>query len=999
MITQETKPEEIATFINQWKDFSSEDQGAKQFWTALLSDVLHVDGATDPNVVQFEYRTPAGGKIDMIDGDARFLLETKSRGKLDESGSRRTSLSEKTEVDAVQQARAYTRYLPPSLQPTIICTCDFHTFRFYDLESDPLCTQPTVTFTLEELADNIDFFRSIFSEGNSRIYHQEDVSQQAGVLVADIHNAFQEQYDAYQAKNPDCDPEKLHHDLAVLTVRFVFCLYAEDVEGNKLFPHNAFGQFLDKSSAVLRHMKSDLEDLFTVLNTKVENRDPDTYEDLMQFPYVNGGLFAENIIIPEFTPAIRDALLTASHTFDWSTISPVIFGSLMEETLSHEERRGGGMHYTTVQNIHRVIDPLFLNDLTQELETIENNPYTDIADGTFKEYKEYKSRKTPRPQLVEEQRIKDLKTYRDKLASLQFLDPACGSGNFLTESYISLRKLENRVLTRLLHGQGTLDFGGEYSLIKVSIDQFHGIEINDFAVSVAQTALWIAEQQALDDTESIADCSIPHLPLHNTHCIICENALQYDWNNLIPAANCDYVMGNPPFIGLDTRSTEQTNDLTTIWGTHYDGHLDYVTGWYKKASDYYQDNPHGVFAFVSTNSITQGNQPAVLFKPLFEEGWRISFAHRTFAWDSQSSDKAHVHVVIIGMDKKTDTLKPPVLYTYHSLTSEPTALVVKHINPYLLDAPDIWVKSRSQKAGLLSPELNIVHSGSAPVDGGALLLNTPDEYDIAMNDPIARQYVHPYRMGKELINGIDRWCLWMPEEKPLLAHASQFLTERIEACKASRLQSPAQSTRKLADTPWRFGSPHQPDEQYLAIPRVFTQNREYATCDYYTPDIIAGDKVYTCVDSTGFNFAIIESRMFMVWQKAVGGRMKSDPSFSNTIVWNNLPLPSLDSKPELRDQICDAGKKILTVRGTVLCELQDQMESLEDRSVREKVRKRMNLAFLYNPETMPETLRKAHQQLDELVDQAFSAEKYLKEDNTARLKLLFIDYQRLTSQK
>ena len=691
MITSETKPEEVARFITQWKDFSSEDQGAKQFWTALLSDVLHVEGATDPNVVQFEYRTPVGGKIDMIDGDARFLLETKSRGKLDTSGSRRTSLSEKTDVDAAQQARAYTRYLPPSLQPTIICTCDFHTFRFYDLESDPLCKQPTVTFTLENLGDNIDFLRSIFSEGNSRIYHQENVSQQAGLLVAGIHNALHEQYDAYQEKNSTCSPEQLHHDLAVLTVRLVFCLYAEDVKGNKLFPHGAFGRFLDKSSAVLRHMKSDLEDLFTVLNTKVEDRDTETYADLMHFPYVNGGLFAEDIIVPEFTPAIRDALLTASHTFDWSTISPVVFGSLMEETLSHEERRGGGMHYTTVQNIHRVIDPLFLNDLTHELETIENDPYTDIADGIFKQYKEYKTRKTARPQLVEEQRAKDLKTYRDKLASLQFLDPACGSGNFLTEAYISLRKLENRVLTRLLHGQGTLDFGGEYSLIKVSIDQFHGIEINDFAVQVAKTALWIAQQQALDDTESIADCSISHLPLHDAHCIICDNALRYDWNTLIPAANCDYVMGNPPFIGLDTRSTEQINDLRIVWGKYYNGHCDYVTGWYKKAVDYYQDNPNGQFAFVSTNSITQGTQPALIFKPLFDEGWRISFAHRTFAWDSQSSDKAHVHVVIIGMDKKTDTLKPPVLYTYQDRTSNPVGTMVTHINPYLLDAPDIWV--------------------------------------------------------------------------------------------------------------------------------------------------------------------------------------------------------------------------------------------------------------------------------------------------------------------
>ena len=448
-------------------------------------------------------------------------------------------------------------------------------------------------------------------------------------------------------------------------------------------------------------------------------------------------------------------------------------------------------------------------------------------------------------------------------------------------------------------------------------------------------------------------------------------------------------MGNPPFIGQYLRTTEQANDLKTVWGKDYDGYLDYVTGWYKKASDYYQDNPNGIFAFVSTNSITQGKQPALIFKPLCEEGWRISFAHRTFAWDSQSSDKAHVHVVIIGMDKKTDTLKPPVLYTYHSLTSEPT--VVKHINPYLLDAPDIWVKNRSNP---LSLELANSHKGSEPNDGGALLLDTRDEYDMAMSDPITRQYVRLFRGAHELIHQENRWCLWMPDEKPLLAEESPFLKERIKACEITRRQ---RGKQKLAQRAWQFNTNHQPKEKYLAIPRVFSENREYMTCDYYTPDIIASDSLHTCVDPTGLNFAIIESRIFMVWQDAIGGRLKSDNRFANTLVWNNLPLPSLDSKPELRDQICDAGKNILTVRGIVLCELQDQMESLEDRSVRERVRKRMNLAFLYDPETMPESLRKAHQKLDELVDRAFGAEKYLKEDDTARLQLLSKDYFQLTT--
>ncbi|MBR4413823.1 MAG: class I SAM-dependent DNA methyltransferase, partial [Aeriscardovia sp.] len=867
--------------------------------------------------------TKSEGKIDVFVRPLSLLIEQKGPSvDLDKKEQRQGE-----DVTPIEQALRYNGGLGTENRADWICTCNFHEFRFYD-QRRKVNDEYAARYTLGQIHDVITFIANNLVHKTDYLHVQEDISKRAADQVATIYSALAKQY-----INPD-DPES-HRSLATLTVRLVFLMYAENAS---LLQEQQFTTFIEKTDP--DDLGNKLQKLFEVLETPEDQR---RYVPplLNAFPYMDGGLFDDDpqhpLEIPLLTEELKNALLHACD-FKWQDVDPVIFGSLMEETLSHDERRVNGMHYTSVANIKKVTEPLIFQPLQNEFDELVKT-YTDYT-------KNVKGKKDARERIVQ---------FHEKLASLQFLDPACGSGNFLTETYLDLRALEDKVLHVLYpgigKGQGYFPLNGESeSLIKVSLKQFHGIELNSFAVQVAKTALWIAQQQALDRTAAVMDAQFSHLPLEQSANIYEGNALQYDWNNLIPAADCDYVMGNPPFIGHQERKQNPylQHDMEVIYGKNID--VDYCSCWYHKAVDYYRDNPNGQFAFVSTNSITQGKQPAFIFKPLCEERWRISFAHRTFAWDSQSSDKAHVHVVIIGMDTKTDTLQPPVLYTYHSLTSEPTALVVKHINPYLLDTPDIWITTRKS---LLSSELSSAFFGSMPNDGGALLLDTRDEYDRAMSDPITRQYVHPYRMGKELINGIDRWCLWMPEEKPLLAHTSQFLTERIEACKTSRLQSPAKATRKLADTPWRFGSPHQPKEQYLAIPAFFTQNREYMTCDYYTPDIIAGNKVYTCVDPTGLNFAIIESRMFMVWQKAVGGRLKSDPGFSNTIVWNNLPLPSLDSKPELRDQICTAGKNILTVRDSIPHDLRDEINKLDNESLKEDLLKtRVNLAYLYDPENM-----------------------------------------------
>ena len=734
VVEQRTK---VLAFVEQWHGHGDEKQETQRFWLDLLQNVLGVKDAI--NQTLFEYRTVGGGFIDVLCPEARLLMEQKS-GDIDLD---KPEIRQGTSVTPVQQALRYADALPYSMKPAVLCTCNFNTFRFYDLEKDPRATgEPADEFTLEELGDHLGTLESIFSTEHSRITVQQKLSETAGLLVANLHNALASQY-----ANPDDTAS--HHSLAVLTVRIVFCLYAEDAG---LFPANAFSDLVQANDT--KHLRRSIMDLFDVLNTPASDRDPYLEDDLKRFPYVNGGLFAERIEIPQFTDDIREAIIRAGETFMWKDISPVIFGSLMEETLSHDQRRKGGMHYTTVKNIHRLIDPMFLDNLKAELKAIEDD-------------------KT----LGERARSNRLTAFQDRLASLQFLDPACGSGNFLTETFLQLRELENRAIADRLHGQGYMDLGGEESLVKVRIDQMHGIEINDFAVCVAKTALWIAEQQALDDTESIAGQALPHLPLHDSGNIVQANALRYDWNQLLPGEQCSYVMGNPPFVGRDKKSSEQIRDMQDIWGDGYDGNLDYATCWYNKAAKYLA-NGHGIFAFVSTNSICQGIQVPFLFKPLNEWGWRIGFAHRTFKWDAESTDNANVHVVIIGMTTaKGDTR----LFSYPDITGDPIEEKYENVNGYLIAGPNVYAEKRSQRLGPLSPMLSLANFGSMPRDGGNLILDDRDAYEEAMADSIASKYVRPFRMGRELINAEDRWCLWLVDVEPSDLRDSPFLRQRVRS--------------------------------------------------------------------------------------------------------------------------------------------------------------------------------------------------------------------------
>ena len=592
----------VREFVDRWSGHGDEKQETQRFWLDLLQNVLHRDDALKSTL--FEYRTVGNGFIDVLCPGARLLVEQKSAGiDLD-----KPEVRQGTAVTPVQQALRYADALPFSMKPAVLCTCNFRTFRFYDLEKDPRATgAPADEFSLDELADHVDMLRRIFSVEHSRVVVQQKLSEQAGVLVADLHNALAKQY-------ADPDAPESHHALATLTVRMVFALYAEDAG---LFPADGFSDYVRSYDAA--HLRRAMLDLFAVLDTKESERDPYLEDELRRFPYVNGGLFHGQVEIPQFTEEIRQAIIHAGENFSWKDISPVIFGSLMEETLSHDQRRKGGMHYTTVKNIHRVIDPLFLDRLNAELDDLmrRESARSERERETRKAtYNAGYVRVRKRGKRVDS--TNPFHRFRERLGSLTFLDPACGSGNFLTESYLRLRELENKALYAELGGQGTLLSDDE--LVKVRIDQFHGIEINDFAVSVAKTALWIAEQQALDDTENIVGQPLPHLPLHDSGNIVQANALRYDWNELLPADECSYVMGNPPFVGRNKKSDAQVRDMQDIWGDGYDGNLDYATCWFAKAARYLGADPGAAFAFVATNSICQGIQVPFLFKPLYDGG-------------------------------------------------------------------------------------------------------------------------------------------------------------------------------------------------------------------------------------------------------------------------------------------------------------------------------------------------------------------------------------------
>jgi len=767
---------------------------------------------------------------------------------------------------------------------------------------------------------------------------QEEASIRAARVMADLYEALDGS--GYS-----------DHEASIFLIRTLFCLYGDDAG---LWERDLFTEFLvTRTREDGSDLGAQLALLYQTLNTHVERRQSTLDELTARFPYVNGGIFAEPLSIPSFSSTMRDELMRAC-AFDWSGISPAVFGSLFQAVKSPEARRELGEHYTSETNILKTLGPLFLDDLRER-----------FAEHTHD--------------------LTKLKELRQELRELRIMDPACGCGNFLVVAYLELRRLDTEILVRIRElelarknndeFQATMFFDdrGEHAEITVQLDHFFGIEIEEWPARIAQTALHLAHHQANREMERLLGQAPSILPLSTSAHIMIGNALREDWTQVCTPSASVRIVGNPPFIGQHMRSEQQTDDLRVVWGDGYDGYLDYVTGWFIKASQYFHAVPRGGrFAFVSTNSIAQGAPVAALFRPLLEGGWRIRFAHQTFAWTSEAPRAAAVHCVITGFDRGAPHEKArPVLFTYSTLKAQPEALPVKHINPYLVEGPDIFLKALRHP---LSPNLPEVRFGSKPVDGGNLIVEAEDYPQVAA-DPIAAKYLRPFRMGREVVRGLDRWCLWMHTEDfdPRDIDRSPILKERVRACATFRQGSKKTATVAGAQTAHLFQENHQPSEPYVAIPRVVSETRFFYTAAHLSEDVIAGDKVYTALDPDGFLFAIISSSMFMSWQKLVGGRLKSDLNFSNKIVWNTLPLPEVSDKQ--RAAIIAAGQGILEARA-------EQPGA--------------SLADMYNPLAMAPSLLKAHRILDRAVDRAFGARKAL-ETNEQRLTILFKRYQEMTA--
>ncbi len=926
MATNTTQKQAAKQFVQDWSGKGYEKGETSRFWIALLQNVYGIQDATKFMEFEIPVKTILKEKgSDFIDGyipSTKVLIEQKSsKVKLTEKYRQ----SDGSELTPYQQARRYAAGLPLSMAPRWIVACNFETFEVHDMEHPNDAPQVIQLADLEKEYHRLSF---LVDDTNVHLKKELEVSIQAGEIVGVLYDKILAQY-----KDPS-NPES-QKALNKLCVRLVFCLYAEDagIFGSK----DMFHDYMSRFSA--NDFRRALIELFQVLDTKPEDRDPYMDEGLLAFPYVNGGMFAGEIEIPRINEEIRDLILQrASDDFDWSLISPTIFGAVFESTLNPETRRAGGMHYTSIENIHKVIDPLFLNDLKTELADIKA---TSVA-------------KTKKDRAY---------AFQDKISKLKFFDPACGSGNFLTESYTSLRRLENEAL-RIIYG-GDRVIGEMADPIKVSINQFYGIEINDFACSVAQTALWIAESQMMAATDEIVGFTLDPLPLKTYTNIHEGNALRMDWNEVVPASELNYIMGNPPFIGHQNRSEEQIEDMDIAFqGFETYGKLDYVAAWYKMAADYMQGTSI-LAAFVSTNSIVQGESVAVMWEPLQEKrSVEIIFAHRTFVWNSEAKDKAAVHCVIIGFCAFHYTGKKIIFDQKHG--SE----IAANINGYLLDAPNVFIKGRSKR---LNPDLPEMTKGSQATDGGNLFLTVEEREELLAKYPSAEPLVKQFVGAEEFINNKLRYCIWLKGVAPSQYRNIHPIMERLEKVAEMRRKSPTKSVQKDADIPMLFTQIRQPETAYMIIPRHSSENRRYIPFGYMSPDVICGDANSMIPDASLVLFGMLISSVHMAWMRVVCGRLKSDYRYSPS-VYNNFPWPQLSDSQ--KSKIESAAQAIIDAR-----------EMYQDDS----------LADLYAENAMPVELLKAHRANDAAVLEAYGFPKDATEsDIVARL---FKMYQELTSNK
>ena len=919
-------------FVKDWTGHGDEKQETQRFWMALLQKVF---GVAEPDkYIEFEVRV----KLDhtsFIDGyihDTHVLIEQKGMDIDLKKGYRQSDGSMQTPFG---QARRYAGHLPHNMNPRWIVVCNFKEFHIHDMNRPN--DDPEIIL-LEELEKEYHRLQFLVDTKSERIKKEMEISLQAGELVGKLYDALLKQY-----HNPDGEEEL--KSLNMLCVRLVFCLYAEDA--GIFGGHSMFHDYLQKhASKDIGSVRRALKDLFLVLDQKPENRDPyEMDEDLAAFPYVNGGLFAdENIIIPRFTEEIVDLLLNkASEDFNWSDISPTIFGAVFESTLNPDTRRSGGMHYTSIENIHKVIDPLFYNDLVAELESIEA-----IA--------------------IKKTRDIKLEEFQKKLASLTFLDPACGSGNFLTETYLSLRRLENRAVALRLGDQIVLGEANAFNPIQVSIGQFFGIEINDFAVTVAKTALWIAESQMMKETESIVRMHLEFLPLTSYANIVEENALRVNWEDVVPKSKLNYIMGNPPFVGYSLQSQSQKDDMLSIYvdenGKPYKtaGKIDYVSAWYFKAAQIMQDTRIRT-AFVSTNSITQGEQVAGVWEPLYKRfGIHIDFAHRTFRWDSEASMKAQVHCVIVGFSVAPNP-SPRVLFT------SDREQVADNINAYLLDGPNVYVSSRAKALCDVPP----MTTGNRPADGGHIIIEADEYDDFIKAEPNSVRYIKRLVGSAEFINNKKRYCLWLVDANPADLRKMPEVLKRIEACRQDRASAPDAGRRKLADRPMLFRETNNPD-RFIIIPAVSSEKRRYVPIGFLDKDTIATNLAITIPNADMYHFGVLTSNVHMAWMRAVCGRLEMRYRYSKDVVYNNFPWPTPTA--EQKEKIAQTAQMILDARAKY---------------------PNCSLADLYDESVMPSELRTAHQQNDKAVMQAYGFWGNLNTETECVAELMKM-YQALTAE-
>ncbi|MCA0381568.1 MAG: N-6 DNA methylase [Bacteroidetes bacterium] len=896
-------------FAKDWEQTEGrEEADAKEF----LIDFLNIFGISRKRVATFEHRvkklSEADGYIDLL-WKGRLLVEMKSKGK---------DLSK-----AYTQAKEYCHGLKEHELPELIMVSDFYHVKVYDADGQE------TAFTLPQLLQYITVFYPLAGIQKRTFADQDPVNIKAAELMGQLHDELKAI--GYEG-----------HPLELYLVRLLFLLFADDTS---IFERGIFQEYIDrKTNEDGSDLAMHLHALFGVLNTPPDKRLKTLDEQLMQFPYVNGKLFEENLPVAAFSSSMRRLLLQCC-TLDWGKISPAIFGSLFQSVMDPTERRNLGAHYTSEKNILKVIQPLFLDELKAEHGNIRHDK-------------------------------NKLKKLHQRISQLRFLDPACGCGNFLIIAYRELRLLEMDIVKDLLQGQIVTDIGSYFLL---DVDQFYGIEYEEFPAQIAQVAMWLMDHQMnLQASQTFGEYYV-RLPLRKSATIVHGNALRIDWQSIIKTmpwdaegARFDYIMGNPPFYGYAWQNDEQKNDMAMLFGSvKGSGVLDYVSGWYFKGAQYLKAYNHAQkikVGFVSTNSITQGEQVGLLWKLLVEEyGVKIHFAHRTFKWNNDARGNAAVHVVIIGFSNYDKTQKQ--LFSYENISGEPDVVNAKNINPYLVEAKDVFIEKRK------NPLCNVpaMTKGSSPTDGGNLLLSEVEKNELISNYPKALKFVRNYIGSEEYINSLKRYCLWLEDINPNELKEVPPILERLKKVKDFRNVSTKAATVKWAKFPSVFIENRQPKSNYLLIPRVSSENREYIPIGYLDAENIASDSAITLPNSSLFHFGVLTSSMHMAWVKQVCGRLKSDYRYSNTIVYNNFPWP-LSPTDKQKQAVEAAAQQVLDARA-----------QFPDAS----------LADLYDPNTMPPVLVKAHQALDKAVDLCYRPQPFTSE--TKRIEYLFELYDQYTA--